>query len=471
MYCNKCGYQNSENAKFCQKCGNELLSQNSQNILTEKNVDDSIIRRSIKLDAKKKQKAPLYGVIFIILIVGIVLSAFLIRNISTSTMQLETNISGNQIIMPLLLLFIYFFVAALLNISIAKASLDISREKQITIGDILRFPFHNFSVCLKMIGVGILVSIILGVLQLAPIIGTIAYLILLYYYAPAYVIFNYIMVDSTENNLSVIDAIKKAIELVKGQRIAFYGLVFSFLGWYLLSAVTLGTLLIWVLPYLNVSLANYYRRLIKEKEFTSATTGLSNKAIIGICFGATFALIIVMIIIVAIGILINTRPLTTEKTIPNNLYEDTYENNNTNYEDIYDSGEVRKATGVNIYVPNEFSEIQIDGYTNAYASPSKNTVLGVIVQEIQAEQTSLDDYANTMRYLMSEEYTCDELQTKTLNGEDWKILNCQNAGYNVRCYIIIKGTTGYIIAITYKDTSAGNTELLSKIEQNLSIEY
>ena len=335
MYCNKCGYQNSENAKFCQKCGNELLSQNSQNILTEKNVDDSIIRRSIKLDAKKKQKAPLYGVIFIILIVGIVLSAFLIRNISTSTMQLETNISGNQIIMPLLLLFIYFFVAALLNISIAKASLDISREKQITIGDILRFPFHNFSVCLKMIGVGILVSIILGVLQLAPIIGTIAYLILLYYYAPAYAIFNYIMVDSTENNLSVIDAIKKAIELVKGQRIAFYGLVFSFLGWYLLSAVTLGTLLIWVLPYLNVSLANYYRRLIKEKEFTSATTGLSNKAIIGICFGATFALIIVMIIIVAIGILINTRPLTTEKTIPNNLYEDTYENNNTNYYYFY----------------------------------------------------------------------------------------------------------------------------------------
>ena len=195
MFCNRCGYQNQDNAKFCEKCGNNLFNETNNNLKEEK-VPDSIIRRSIKLDAKRKPKGPLYGAFAITVIAGILLSFLLVGNINYNTLELETNMPNNIIVTSLIIYLIYAFVTMFLNVGITKASLDISRDKQITIGDIFKFPFNHFTNSLKIIGVGILASIILVVVELIPFIGSIAYLFLVYYYGPALIVFNYIMIDN-----------------------------------------------------------------------------------------------------------------------------------------------------------------------------------------------------------------------------------------------------------------------------------
>ena len=458
MFCNRCGYQNQDNAKFCEKCGNNLFNETNNNLKEEK-VPDSIIRRSIKLDAKRKPKGTLYGAFVITLIAGFLISFLLVGSINYNTIELETNMPSNVIVTSLLILLIYAFVTMFLNVGITKASLDISRDKQITIGDIFKFPFNHFTNSLKIIGVGILASIILVVVELIPFIGSIAYLFLVYYYGPALIAFNYIMIDNAENNLSVTEAIKKAVELIKGHRVAFYSLIFSFIGWYLLGGLTLGILLIWVVPYLNVSLANFYRKLLKEKEYTDATPGLSDKAVIGIFIGGILTFIILIIIIAAVTIVISSTSITTQQDNSDYIYEDTYDT------------EIETVEGLNIYVPSNFIETQIDGYTKTYMSYSQNTVLGVMVQEDLTEQASSDDYANAMRYFMSDEYTCSEVETKTLNGEDWKVFDCEGLEYNIRCYMILRGTTGYIVTVTYENTALEDTyNLFSELEENLSFE-
>ena len=60
MICNMCGSTNEVGAKFCSRCGHVL--QNNDNKI-EDNVHNSVIRRSIKKDAKLKNKHALYGAI------------------------------------------------------------------------------------------------------------------------------------------------------------------------------------------------------------------------------------------------------------------------------------------------------------------------------------------------------------------------------------------------------------------------
>lgn len=89
----------------------------------------------------------------------------------------------------------------------------------------------------------------------------------------------------------------------KNHRIEFYGLILSFAGWFILSIFTAGLLMIWLMPYMNVSLANLYRRLTKETKFEDSSEGLSNGAIIGIIailYVLFFASIIIILINYAI---------------------------------------------------------------------------------------------------------------------------------------------------------------------------
>ena len=51
---------------------------------------------------------------------------------------------------------------------------------------------------------------------------------------------------------------------MKGHRLDYIILGLSFLGWYILCYFTLGILLIWLLPYMMVTLANFYNE-IKEQ--------------------------------------------------------------------------------------------------------------------------------------------------------------------------------------------------------------
>lgn len=58
--------------------------------------------------------------------------------------------------------------------------------------------------------------------------------------------------------ISPLDAITKSKALMEGNKWKFLFLGFRFLGWALLSVLTLGIGFIWLLPYMNVSFAKFY---------------------------------------------------------------------------------------------------------------------------------------------------------------------------------------------------------------------
>ena len=104
----------------------------------------------------------------------------------------------------------------------------------------------------------LLVEIITGVLIcLASILFVIPGIILTF----AYAMTTYLVVDS---NLSATETLKKSREMMKGYKWDYFVFCLSFVGWALLVPLTLGLILIWLAPYMEVAEAIYYDKL-KEK--------------------------------------------------------------------------------------------------------------------------------------------------------------------------------------------------------------
>ncbi len=120
---------------------------------------------------------------------------------------------------------------------------------------------ENFPFTLTLFLVNLLTSlfIVLGaVLLIVP--GIIVALGLSYVY----------FVLSDEPKLKTMDAIEKAWNLMKGHKTEYLVLNLSFILWYLLSVVTLGIALIWVLPYVTVTQELYYQYLKTGKQYITA---------------------------------------------------------------------------------------------------------------------------------------------------------------------------------------------------------
>ncbi len=66
----------------------------------------------------------------------------------------------------------------------------------------------------------------------------------------------FIMVD--DENISAIDAMKKSAEMMKGHKGDLFGLILSFIGWMILGIFTFFILYIWLVPYMNTTMCNFY---------------------------------------------------------------------------------------------------------------------------------------------------------------------------------------------------------------------
>ena len=69
----------------------------------------------------------------------------------------------------------------------------------------------------------------------------------------------YVMVDF---NLSGRNAISKSVELMKGYKAKLFRLGLSFFGWYLLSSLTFGIGAIFLAPYVQATVAEFYAELL-----------------------------------------------------------------------------------------------------------------------------------------------------------------------------------------------------------------
>ena len=70
----------------------------------------------------------------------------------------------------------------------------------------------------------------------------------------------FILIDNPE--IYGKDAIKKSKELMRGNKYKFFCLLLRFLGWFLLSILSLGIGFLWLIPYFKVSHAKFYESLI-----------------------------------------------------------------------------------------------------------------------------------------------------------------------------------------------------------------
>lgn len=61
--------------------------------------------------------------------------------------------------------------------------------------------------------------------------------------------------------MSPLNAIEQSKTMMKGHRFRYFLLGLSFLGWILLSVVTVGIALVWVVPYMQTTFANFYADL------------------------------------------------------------------------------------------------------------------------------------------------------------------------------------------------------------------
>ena len=72
----------------------------------------------------------------------------------------------------------------------------------------------------------------------------------------------YILADNP--GMSGSEAIKKSKQMMKGHKWELFVLILSFFWWYVLCTITFGIAYIYVAPYINVTMTNFYEKIKLE---------------------------------------------------------------------------------------------------------------------------------------------------------------------------------------------------------------
>jgi uncharacterized membrane protein len=81
--------------------------------------------------------------------------------------------------------------------------------------------------------------------------------------ALAYSMTPYIIAENP--SIDPMEAISKSQSLMKGHKLDLFILYLSFIGWYLLGIITFGLALIFIIPYVETTVANFYVELRGKK--------------------------------------------------------------------------------------------------------------------------------------------------------------------------------------------------------------
>ena len=84
----------------------------------------------------------------------------------------------------------------------------------------------------------------------------------------AYVLTPFILTDKPE--LSANEAIELSMKMMDGHKLDFFILCLGFIGWYLLSILTLCIGMLWVTPYMYTTMAAFYEDVKTEYESKAA---------------------------------------------------------------------------------------------------------------------------------------------------------------------------------------------------------
>jgi uncharacterized membrane protein len=144
--------------------------------------------------------------------------------------------------------YILSLLEASINYGIIKYMIKFVRNENPSIGDLLAAKDNLLTVILVALLVS-LFTILWSFLFIIP--GIIA--------AISYVMVFYILVDNEKMQaLEVVEASKK---MMYGYKFDYFVFCLSFLGWIILIPITLGLILIWLVPYMSIAQVLYYENL------------------------------------------------------------------------------------------------------------------------------------------------------------------------------------------------------------------
>lgn len=141
------------------------------------------------------------------------------------------------------------FLGGVISTGLCKLLLNIATKRE---KPNVENIFSYFDIYLKTLGLNILISI-------AVIIGSILFIIPGIIVALMFSQAFFILAE--DRSKSITECLSESAEMMKGYKWEFFVLELSFIGWWIVSALTLGTGGLWVAPYQKVTEANFYLNL------------------------------------------------------------------------------------------------------------------------------------------------------------------------------------------------------------------
>lgn len=177
--------------------------------------------------------------------------------------ELEMMIFGGAIyllILALVMSVLYFVLSSVVTVGYARFNLEIVDDAEPTINSLFAYLAHWKTTAVAQL------------LQMVYIfLWTLLFVIPGVMASYSYALTKYILAEEPE--LSAGEALRKSKELMDGNRWRLFCLHISFIGWHILSAFTLGIANLFLTPYIETSVAAFYREVtdtwVSEPTFTA----------------------------------------------------------------------------------------------------------------------------------------------------------------------------------------------------------
>ena len=203
--------------------------------------------KDLKTKAKESLKGHYGEAIKMILVYGLI--AFVCGGVIRGILGAA---GAKEDIIPFVSEIVTVIYTCLLGFGLESFFLKLSRNEEVTWKEL----FSKTNMFVSYLVISLLVGIFVTLWSLLLIIpGIIAAL----GYSQVYLV----KLDNPE--MGDFDAIKKSKELMKGHKWEFFLLGLSFIGWMILGIFTLGILYLWLIPYMSVTMCNFYNGLVSQK--------------------------------------------------------------------------------------------------------------------------------------------------------------------------------------------------------------
>ena len=296
MTCPNCGSKINPKDKYCDKCGAEL---NEPKNLFFQNADSSAKRKGIKKFVKTKTLKPLIKANAYIILSIILIFAILYCFIAYG------HLSGKEIsIVNIICIILSFTILIFGNVGIFGVALDISRGKHLEVTDIYKksFKIAHKIIVIFLMAMYIVIRVVGQLILFFPNLFILKLLVIacIIYILPNITTMIIILMDnkySSQEKLHLTILWNETQDMLRGRRIEYYGLIFSFAGWLFLEILIIGFCLVSIfvlpklctiigllilavlyivfVPYLASSIVNLYRSWLNEETFESSK-GISN---------------------------------------------------------------------------------------------------------------------------------------------------------------------------------------------------